>query len=164
MNPTQTTSENTAVVRWNPWPWAILVWFICFFGVVVGMTVTAARSRSDVVATDYYAQELKFQDRIDAASRTDSLSEPPQVTYDATSRSLRIHLPVGVKIAEGKIALYRPDDARLDRDQPMTLDGSGSQVISTDGLKVGRWRVRLSWISEGHEYYHEATVRLKPGV
>lgn len=164
MNPTQTTSESTVAVYWNPWPWAILVWFICFFGVVVGMTVTAARSRSDIVAPDYYTQELKFQDRIDAASRTDSMSEPPQVRYEAQSHCLRIHLPAGVKISEGKIALYRPDDARLDRDQPMTLDGTGSQVIPTDGLKAGRWRVRLSWTSEGREFYHEATVRLQPGV
>ena len=164
MNTNLTTSENTAVVRWNPWPWAIVIWFICFFGVVVGMTVTAARSRSDVVAADYYAQELKFQDRIDAAGRTDSMSEPPQVTYDSKSRVLRIQLPSGAKVSGGKVALYRPDDARLDQDLPMVLDATGSQVISTDGLKVGRWRIRLSWTLDGKEYYHEATVRLKPGV
>ncbi len=164
MNATPTTSENTTNVRWNPWPWAILVWFICFFGVVVGMTVTAARSRTDVVALDYYAQELKFQDRIDAASRTDSMTEPPQVIYDSQNSVLRIHLPVGAKVSGGKVALYRPDDARLDRDMPMALDATGSQVISTDGLKVGRWRVRLSWTVDGHEFYHEAAVRLKPGA
>ena len=152
--------------RWNPWPWAIVAWFICFFGVVVGLTTTAIRSRTDVVSPDYYAQELRFQDRIDASARTDALPSQPTVFVDEHRRSLHLQLPGGAAPgnATGRINLYRPDDARLDQEFSLKLDATGTQLIPVASLRPGRWKVRIAWQSEGREFYHETTVRLMPGV
>jgi len=158
--------HSLPTTRWNPWPWAIVAWFVCFFGVVVGLTTTAIRSRTDVVSRDYYAQELRFQDRIDASARTDALPLQPTVFVDSQTRSLRLHLPPGAApaVATGTVTLYRPDDARLDQEFPLKLDATATQLIPVTSLRPGRWKVRIAWKSEGHEFYHETTVRLMPGV
>lgn len=162
-SPALTTSSTP---RWNPWPWAIVTWFIGFFGVVVGLTTTAIRSRTDVVSPDYYAQELRFQERIEASARTEALAAQPTVVVDSHLHSLRLQLPPGVVPGSdtGKITLYRPDDARLDQEFPLKLDTTGAQLIPVASLRPGRWKVRIAWQSQGHEFYHETTVRLMPGV
>lgn len=163
LNPTARTSRTS---RWNPWPWAIVGWFVCFFGVVISLTVTAVRSRSDVVAADYYNQELRFQQRIDAASRSEALANPPKVSFDPRSGLLQIQLPIAPKSGEaiGTVMLYRPDDARLDREFPLTPNSTGFLSIPMTGVKTGRWRVRLAWTSEGREFFHEVPVRVTHGV
>lgn len=150
--------------RWNPWPWAVSGWFVFFFLVVVGLTTTAVRSRTDVVAGDYYAQELRFQEQLDAASRSDQLGITPKVSLESASGQLKVELPSDARQggAVGFVTLYRPDNARLDRQVPMAVDGDGIQRITTEGLAPGRWRVRLAWTASGRSYYQETVVRIRP--
>jgi hypothetical protein len=139
----------------NLWPWAILIAFAVFIAGMAGLIVMACSQRTDLVSGDYYEQELRYQGQLDRVERTRQLQPPATVTYDAERRQLRISLPPdhARSSARGHIHLYRPAAASLDRRLKLDLDANGIQILETQDLRPGAWRIRVSWTAAGQEYF-----------
>jgi nitrogen fixation protein FixH len=56
--------------------------------------------------------------------------------------------------------LYRPSESALDVTLPLAPDADGTQTISTAKLARGLWRVKVTWSSEGREFYHEFKLQV----
>ena len=72
MNP----STPPAPAGRNPWPIAIVSYFIIFIAFIAWFITFAMRQKMDLVRDDYYDQEIRFQQQIDRVQRTQSISTP----------------------------------------------------------------------------------------
>ena len=52
MNPNSPSQTN-----WNPWPWAIIGFFVVFVSCVFSFVIFATHQPMDLVRQDYYEEE-----------------------------------------------------------------------------------------------------------
>lgn len=161
MRPTQTSGS-----AFNPWPYCTAGFLILFFSCVVGAGVFASRQRVDLVRPDYYEEELRFQKQYDRVQRTRSLPSELSIGIASRARALTLGLPAehASKSPTGTIHLYRPSDARLDRQVPLAVDAAGRQSLDASSLEPGLWKLRVTWQVGGIEYFHDASVVIPPTI
>lgn len=143
----------------NIWAIGLTIFFVGFVSGIVSFVVWSLGQRQDLVATDYYDQEVRYQDRIDAIARVEQEGLKPGVTYDAAAATLKVAFerPESLQSATGTVTLYRPSSAAMDRSVSLQPDASGIQLI-TGSLASGLWRVRTEWFKGGATYFAETAV------
>lgn len=139
-------------MRRNPWPYAIIAYFVVFIAGIATFIAFAMRNDLELVRPDYYEHEIKYQAQIDRMERTSAIQGELGLNYDPTGKTVSLTLPAA---AAGEVHLYRPSDAKLDRRVKLELDSAGRQKLDVSGLRVGLWRMRVSWTAGGSEYYFE---------
>lgn len=138
----------------NFWPLGIILTFVLFVGGTTGLVVLACRQTSDLVSTNYYEDEVRFQTQIDRLQRARNLSSPAQISYDAASQKIIFTLPAehARTQAHGSIQLYRPSAAQQDREFELQPDQNGSQILDAKTLLPGLWEVRVLWSANGLDF------------
>jgi hypothetical protein len=145
------------------WPAGIVAAFVVFIAATLGLIMLSASQRTELVAKDYYEQELRYQEQMDRQARARSLASPARVTYDAARHTIQVALPqTAAQRPVGQIHFYRPASARLDRRLPLNLNEAGKQTVDTRPFAAGLWRVRIRWSVDGQEYAHDQDVVIKP--
>ncbi len=157
MNPLPSTTALTERPSWNPWPYSLAAFLILFGGGMIGFAFLAVRHHQDLVRPDYYEYEIRYQEQMDRVVRTQALDEQVRIALANNGRTLELQVPAG---AEGTVQLYRPADARLDRQFPLAVDAAGQQQVELTGLNPGLWKVRMHWRVRGADYYRDAAVIL----
>jgi nitrogen fixation protein FixH len=129
---------------------------------VVGMLFMAYKSsqqKFDLVQTDYYAAELKYQEVIDASERSKALGGNLIVKFEKDS--VKVLLPVlfnGLKV-KGKLHLYYPADQQQDRHFDFETV-NGAVAFKSLGQKKGYYKVKLDLLQSGIAYYYEQKIEL----
>jgi nitrogen fixation protein FixH len=138
----------------NPWPIAIVAYFVLFIAFIAGFTVFATRQKIDLVSQDYYDKEIHFQDQIDRLNRTRPLAAQVAVDYSRARQQVSVTLPAGHshRQVSGRIRLYRPSDAGIDQTIPLAVNDDGIQIVDVSRLRDGLWKVRVQWAVDGEEY------------
>ena len=164
----------------NFWPLAIIVTFVLFISGTISLVVMACSQKTDLVSSDYYEQEIKFQRHLDQLEHTRTWAKDASVTYDSSTRHIRISLPKRQALSlshegegrgegeqrrptespqlTGHIQLYRPSAAGLDRRLKLETDSEGVQYLDTYSLQRGLWKVRVSWNANGTEYFLDRSL------
>src|SRR5881394_4031581 len=139
----------------NPWPISIIAFFTVAIIGCGRFIAFCSRHPADLVAPDYYEQEVRYQGQIDRIQHADRRAQLASVTYDVTSRRITISLPPNQPRADttGSIQLYRPSAANLDRHFNLEPNGKGVQTIDASTLMPGLWKVRVSWATGDQEYF-----------
>ena len=143
----------------NFWPYGIITAFIVFISGTIGLIVLACSNKIDLVNTNYYEQEIRFQEHIDSVRRTRTIAGNASISFDQTTQKIAISVPrepTGVSF-EGLIHLYRPSSASLDRELPLQSGGT-TQLIDTSNLKPGLWIVRISWRANREDFFIEKKI------
>lgn len=139
------------------WGFGIFAAYAVFMIIVLGTVAFTTTVDVDLVADDYYEQELKYQNEIDKKDRTDKLSE--QVNINIDSEYLTIIFPKAyASDITGKINFYRPSDKKLDFALDIKSDTSGQQFIPTNKLAKGLWKVKVDWLHSGKEYLNKKNI------
>src|SRR5579862_691390 len=138
----------------NLWPLGIILTFVVFISGTIGLVVLAATQHNDLVSANYYEQEIKYQSHIDSADRARELGANASIAYDAALKRILITVPEEQARAgvSGKIELYRPSTAGLDRQFPIEMKYTHVQSIDASALKAGLWRVRAIWTANNREF------------
>lgn len=147
----------------NLWPISIIAFFVIAISFLVSYTIWAMRQREDLVSPDYYEKEVRYQRQLDSMNRSTSIATQVAVTFEPARRQIVITLPAGLMASQGDIYLYRPSDARLDRQFPLALDAEGRQRLDAKDLPAGYWKVRVRWMAGGQEYYLDQAVIVTTG-
>ena len=144
----------------NPWPAAIIAFFVIFVASMVGFVIWTTHQREDLVSPDYYAQEIRYQQQIDATKRAQAEGVAPRISYDAAAKRIdvRFPAPAALAAATGTITLYCPSEAALDQKCKLQPDADGTQQIAAATLKPGKWRVKTEWTVGDKSYYAEEAV------
>lgn len=139
----------------NPWPVAIVGYFICLICAIISFVVFAIHNPIDLVMPDYYEQEILYQDQMERMRLGQGVDSEVQWVKMDEGAGLALQMPASHtgRIESGNIYFYRPSNASLDRSFPMDLTHSGQQVIDVTGFQSGLWKVQLLWTVGGKEYF-----------
>ena len=143
------------------WGIKITVLYAGFVILIVTMVSLTMREKVDLVAKDYYEQELSYQDKINVINRTKTLSEP--VTWQVKPDSLVMQFPkqfTGRQI-QGSIYFFRPSDASMDITVPLAADTSNIRSIATTALNKGVYKMQVSWEVDKQTYYNEGIIHIR---
>jgi len=137
------------------WGNTLLLVFAAFGGMISFMVYRCMQTPVDLVAKEYYKDELTYQQVIDARQKALALSTG--VTLRQAAEAITVTLPeemrnTGVK---GSIQFYCPSDAGRDRRFALQPDTTASQYIAAGIIKPGRYTVRIQWESNGVRYFEE---------
>ncbi len=111
-----------------------------FIALMVGFMVKASTEQEQLVAEDYYAQELRYQERLDQLNRTGSGQADLQVVGDSLLVTLSEVAPSVVLLR-----LQRPSDERADRSFELRPDDAGRCGVPLTGLLRGLYKAELEW-------------------
>lgn len=141
------------------WGLRIILLYTAFVGGMLFLVYKCTQQSVDLVSTDYYAQELKFQDKIDRLNNSEKLDIKLAVVYSPEQSNIQIVFPENStpNNTTGEIVLFRPDNSKLDFKIPIDIT-EGIQNIPTDKLSKGLWRVKSSWSTNDTPYYQEEKI------
>jgi nitrogen fixation protein FixH len=144
----------------NLWPFGILTAFGLFFvGMATAVTIALTHGEN-LVSPNYYEQELKYQDQINAAAHAGAAGAT--VRLDAAAGRMIVSVPVGQlkQNLTGKISFYRANDPTLDREVVFAPGADGTQTFKAAGFVAGLWRVRVAWSAGGQDYFLEQKIKI----
>lgn len=143
------------------WGTGIVIGIIIFVVISVSMTIIFMMQDVNLVTDKYYENSLQYQNEIDNQSRTLALNEEIEIRYNGQVVNILFpSLYVNKKIT-GELFFYRPSDPKLDFKIPLLLDESGSQIIPTERIEKGFWRLKLNWVMDGNGYYNERVITIE---
>ena len=139
------------------WGKKILIVYVVFVVGIVFMVFKSSTQNTDLVTTDYYAKELKYQDKIEEVKRASALSAP--VEYKIMENALVISFPkdfAGKKLI-GEAVLYCPSDEKKDIKQHFSILDEALELAIPAGSK-GLYELHISWQDGGVAYYFEKKI------
>jgi len=142
------------------WGYKITILYVGFVLLVLTMVTLSVRQKVDLESADYYEQELKFQDKIDKMQRTDALQT--QLKWEVQPGGILLRFPAQFdgQAVSGSIYFLRPSDQGLDKTIAVPATTTGIQRVSTESLRKGLYRMKLSWHVGSTEYYNEGIIQV----
>lgn len=143
------------------WGTGIVIAFVLFIGFIlyfVIKTTTDSNYEYDLVAKDYYKDELEYQQRIDKLNNAKKLET--NINIDRVEKGITVNFPTtfSSEKIKGTIYLYRPSDKILDVIIPISLKNSHSQFISDEVLVSGRWDLKIEWNVSDETYLFQHSI------
>ena len=141
------------------WGWALVISLVLFAVFIGQFFVRGFSHRADLVADDYYNQEINYQKHINDAANAKALGT---ITFVPIDGKIGIKFPVGFEgiNASGNIQLYRPDNSDFDQTIPLAIDSLNIQVLASDNMLRGLWRIKIDANLNGTGYFWEESINL----
>lgn len=143
------------------WGTGIVIAFVIFMVGTLSTAVYLMNQDVNLVADDYYDQEINYQQHIDRMERTSQLEEKQIIYFDGSTVKIIIPKVLVKKELSGEIYFYRPSDSNSDIKITFIPDTSGIQVIPVERLEKGYWRIKVSWLSNGKDYFSEDRILIQ---
>lgn len=112
----------------------------------------------NLVADDYYQQELVYEDQINRLKNTETLEFKPNFEKSTDGKLIVLTFPTNLAPEKGEITLYRPSDFTKDRRFALALDAENQQGFVSESLQSGLWRAKLLWEADGKSYFQEFVI------
>lgn len=116
------------------------------------MVVISISKNTDLVADNYYEQELKYQNQIDILKNSEKLGQSIQIDKGENEIIIRSSEPLETAKLNGEISFYRTSNAAKDFKVKLELDPDGTQKIYSRNLDRGLWKLKMD-LSEGDKKY-----------
>lgn len=142
------------------WGVRITILYVGFVALILTLVFTSMHSKEDLVSKDYYLQELKYQERINAIKNNNALSEG--LSYSIDGRNVEVVCPKSILAqgAAGEIVFFRPSDAEKDVRVAMNFDKDGHQKINGK-LVRGVYKMQFSWKMDKKNYFKEEVIYIQ---
>jgi hypothetical protein len=137
------------------WGTGIAIFYIVFVLFTGFMVYKAFGEDFDLVTEDYYAQEIKFQDKIDSRTRAEKLDASLQSVVDG--KNLKIIFPQQEEALSGSINCFRPSDETKDFTESFET-ANGFHTIPLNKFIKGKYLIKVDWSANDIEYYQEQTI------
>ncbi|MGC5744781.1 FixH family protein [Chryseobacterium sp. NFX27] len=136
------------------WGHGVVIALFAFIAFILSMLFLFpnGQKNSEMVTDNYYEEELKYQDVIDAKKKADDLQEKP--VYSQEKNGIKITFPKEYNNTNTtvKFVLNRTDDQNLDIKKSVQLDATQSFFIPGQVLKPGNYTLRLMWTKDKADY------------
>lgn len=147
-------------IKFN-WGFGVVLAFIGFISFIMYFVISMSSNDKysyDLVATDYYKQELNFQNNIDATKNAKNLKE--NIKIEQVKEGLKIIFPkeFDAKLIKGKVFLYRPSNKQLDFEMPIALSDSSYLLMPDKRLLDGRWNIIVEWTYNQQSYLFKKEI------
>lgn len=136
---------------------------LVFFVFAAGMFYLVYRSMHvnyELVSKEYYKDELRYQDVIDARNLANTLSS--KITVDLENDIILVRMPVEMKNQKvtGQIWFYCAADEKKDRHIALQLNADAEQKIRRETLLPGTYVMKFDWGSHNKHYYSEEPLTI----
>ena len=139
------------------WGYKLLFVFIAFGGFMGYMVYSCIKTPVSLVTTDYYRDELNYQQVIDGSARARKL--PGSVALTKDESFIQLQLPgAGNDSTEGKIWFYCVNDGTKDQKYNLQPDENGMQRFVLEKFKSWRYIAKIEWKTAGSIYYTEKDI------
>lgn len=136
----------------------IVVLYLGFVALILTLVFMSYGQKIELVSTDYYAQEINFQQKINATNNEKSLSGS-SITHSINGNSiiLKIDSVLLSNDFKGMITFFRPSDSDQDVHLKMNFVNN-EQIIDAKNLIHGAYKLQLSWESNQKNYFKEEVI------
>jgi hypothetical protein len=147
-----------SIIKLN-WGARIALLYVVFVGLIVTLVVASMRQSFDLVTPDYYDQELKYQDVIDAGKNQATLSSP--IVLEATEQVVNIKFPDEFRgnTLKGTVLFYSPINSTWDKKFDIVAAGNAMTIPRT-AVRTTNYKVKIAWETSGKKYYQESELNL----
>jgi hypothetical protein len=136
----------------------IVVAFIFFAGFIATLVTVCVRQDSPLVTSEYYKEELKYQEQIERSDNARTLADIPAITIN--NQRLRLDYALLPAVRNARVNLFRPSDPQLDQHFTIEQSSATSQSFEIRQPSPGLYRAKMTWEQAGKEYYIEKVIVL----
>ena len=140
------------------WGHKLTLGFVLFAGMILYLVFQSMQTRYDLVSKEYYKDELQYQQVIDGTNRANSLSSRATVTQSGNNIIISLPNEMQQTTVLGNALFYCADNALKDKKVPLQVNAGAEQTIDSREFVPGNYTVKLSWESNGKQYYTEVFV------
>lgn len=142
------------------WGYKIVTFYVVFVIGIMVLVFKSASQKVDLVATDYYEQELKYQQKINARTNSGALSSP--LIISCNKENVQIILPAEMKgkTVTANILMYCPSDNTNDHAVQLSTTDALFNFNMKDGTK-GLFVAKVNWSDEDKLFYGEQKINFK---
>ncbi|MGC4100394.1 FixH family protein [Ferruginibacter sp.] len=139
------------------WGYKIFTVYGVFVAGISFMVFKSSSQQMDLVTTDYYAKELKYQEKIDEAERTAGLSG--SISYQVNNNELQVVFPKDFQSNKvtGTITLYCPADEHRDQQKDFTVQDQPA-VLLLAGTAKGQYELQVQCVVNNKSYYFKKRI------
>lgn len=146
-------------MKWN-WGYGIAAFYLVFVGALVFQVWKSTQYDHALVSEQYYKDDLNYQEHYDKLVNTHQLQQDLLVLEDNDRKLVKLQFPKGMGTLSGEVQFFCPSASGFDFTVPVRTDDRGIQLVSTEHLRQGMWRIKVDWSADGTEYYKEEVVQL----
>lgn len=140
-------------IKFN-WGTKIALLYIGFVAMILTLVIMASNVKFDLVTKDYYNQELKFQDQINATANQRALSQPLQIKEANDQVTISFPPEVSEKLKNIHVNFMAMVHDGWDHSMEInTLENA--IAVDRSLLHPTRYQVKVSWQCEGKEYFQQ---------
>jgi nitrogen fixation protein FixH len=143
------------------WGVGITIVIVLFSVITLAFVYFAFTQEVNLVRDDYYQAEVQFNEKLETIKRTEKLSE--DVKINVLKNNIEIIFPKFLETEDisGTVFLYRPSDRNLDFNFPIKLDSSNTQLIATNKIMPGHWKIDIEWNIDTNLYFSNKTLMVQ---
>jgi len=143
------------------WGYKITFLYLGFVALILVLVFTSMRNKEDLVAKDYYLQELKYQERMNEMKNANEMEEA--IAYTVSGKQVILEYPVSFLGGDfnGEISFYRPSNASMDFKVEMMPGENRVQQVGPGKFSRGMYRMRFLWQMEGKKYFKEEIIFIR---
>lgn len=134
------------------WGKSIVLVYILFVAGILFLVYKSSQTKLNLVSTDYYQKEIKYQDEIDAKDRAAKSNLLLVVSVMNDSLCLKIPTDKG-GVASGIVEFYCPQFPENDCNFTLTSNETGEWKFPKKKLANGRYEVTAKWENKSGEAF-----------
>lgn len=142
------------------WGWGIAIFYTVFVVALLYQVYKSTTYDHSLVEKDYYAKDISYQEHYDRLFNASKLQKDLQITELPQKAAVRLTFPTEIGEPTGTIRFFNPSASHLDFEREVRADTTQQQLISTEDLKKGLWRVKVDWEADGKTFYKEEVIVL----
>jgi hypothetical protein len=142
------------------WGHGIAIFFSIFVIFMLTLLFLSRQENIDLVSEDYYAEELKYGDRIEKIKNSQEAGLYIQTELKGDQLILSLPEKVDPSKLEGTVIFYRPSDAAMDLEHALDLDDENSMAVPLKEFHPGLYKVQLEFKLNDTSYFIEKNLNI----
>jgi hypothetical protein len=137
------------------WGYKILLVIIGFIVTMLSMVYFAYKQNNEMIDTNYYEKELKYQTLIDASNNLNKVTNDTLIKQDIQGISIKIPRVLTSDFNKGKIEFIKNDNEKKDIVFSFSPDTNGVFKMDLAKFSNGYYTARINWENAKINYYRE---------
>lgn len=142
------------------WGHKITIVFLIFVAGMTFLVYKATQEKQELVTTDYYEKELKYQEKIDAMVITEKLSSQVLASHKDGTVYLDFPAEFAKSTVDSHVLLYCSFNENNDQEFKLKFDNAKIK-FPVKTRQAGNYTLKIDWTSEGKKYYTEKNIYIQ---
>ena len=133
----------------------VLIIFVIAMG---SMVYVASMQTNEMMDSNYYDKEIKFQGQIDASNNLQKVTGDSLFIQHNGVLEIIIPASICTQVTKGTIKFLRNDNELKDLTMELKPDSNGHQIINNPSIINGLYKASIQWENKGTPYYYEENI------